>query len=189
MNYRQLVKKIFIPFLVFGLMLGSHLVRADDQSVLDQDIDAALHQLRNSSTTAKEIMKKAKAALVFPNIVKAGFIVGVQHGEGGLAKRKQSGGYYISDYYSVTAASYGLQAGIQSFGYVMLLMTDAAVEHAETNYKWELGSGPSIVIMDKGKAKTTSTETLKDDVYAFTFGQEGLMAGMGLQGSKISKLD
>lgn len=114
----------------------------------------------------------------------------MQHGEGGLAKRNANGkGYYIADYYSVTAASYGFQAGIQSFGYAMLLMTDAAIQHVETSSGWELGSGPSIVIADDGFAKTYSTKTANKDIYAFTFGQKGLMAGMGLQGSKISKLD
>ena len=180
--------KTFLRFLIIGFLLGTTSARAEDKAALDRDIDAALHQLIETTPAAKAIMKQAKAALVFPNIVKAGFIAGVQHGQGGLAKRKVGGGYYVSDYYSVTAASYGLQAGVQSFGYVMLLMSDAAVQHIETSNNWELGSGPTIVILDQGKAKTLSTETLKDDVYAFTFGQEGLMAGMGLQGSKITKL-
>ena len=53
-----------------------------------------------------------------------------------------------------------------------------------------LGVGrPSIVIVDKGKAKSLTTTTLQDDVYAFIFDQKGLMAGLGLQGSKITKLD
>ncbi len=73
-----------------------------------------------------------------------------------------------------------MQAGVQTFGYVMALMTDAAVENVESGQGWELGVGPSIVVVDSGLAKTLTTETTKSDVYAFTFGQKGLMAGTGL---------
>ena len=104
-------------------------------------------------------------------------------------RRKRGGGYYIANYYNITSASYGLQAGVQTFGYVMALMTDAAVENVETGDGWELGVGPSIVIVDEGLARTLTTETAKSDVYAFTFGQKGLMAGLGLQGSKITRLN
>jgi len=162
---------------------------AEDRTALDNDVHAAIAYLLKTSPAAKKLAPSARGALVFPNIVKAGFIVGVQYGEGALVRAKQGGGYYIAKYYSITSASYGMQAGVQSFGYVMALMTDAAVEHVETSKGWELGVGPSIVIVDEGKAKTLTTETAKDDVYAFTFGQKGLMAGMGLQGSKITRLN
>ena len=127
--------------------------------------------------------------LVFPNVVKAGFIFGALYGTGALVKAKQGGGYYIDEYYSLAAASYGLQAGIQSFGYALVLMTNKAVEHVETSSGFELGVGPSLVVVDAGVAKTLSTKTAKADIYAFTFGQKGLMAGLGLQGSKVSRLD
>ncbi len=71
----------------------------------------------------------------------------------------------------------------------MALMTDAAVENVEFGQGWKLGVGPSIVVVDSGLAKTLTTETAKNDVYAFTFCQSGLMAGMGLQGTKITRLN
>ncbi len=89
----------------------------------------------------------------------------------------------------MAAASYGYQAGVQSFGYVLALMTDAAVENVETSRGWELGVGPSVVVVDVGIARTLTTETAKKDGYAFTFGQKGLMAGMGIQGTKITRLN
>ena len=110
-----------------------------------------------------------------------------------IARMRSEGIPYVSILTNPTtggvSASYGMQAGIQTFGYALVLMSDAAVEHVETGAGWELGAGPSIVVVDAGKARTMSTETMKDDVYAFTFGQKGLMAGMGLQGSKITKLE
>jgi lipid-binding SYLF domain-containing protein len=150
----------------------------------EADANAALKKLYESEPVAKAIGEKAKAVLVFPNIVKAGFIVGAQYGEGVLLMN----GKLIAHYNSV-AGSYGLQAGVQAFGYALFLMNDKAVQYLDKSNGWEIGVGPSIVIVDKGVAKSLTTTTLKDDVYAFIFDQKGLMAGLGLQGSKITKLE
>jgi lipid-binding SYLF domain-containing protein len=155
---------------------------ADDS--IEADANAALKQLYADTPAAKMIGDKAKAVLVFPNIVKAGFILGAHYGEGVLLEN----GKLVAHYNSV-AGSYGLQAGVQSFGYAMFLMTDNALQYLDKSNGWELGVGPSIVVVDLGKAKSLTTTTLKDDVYAFIFDQKGLMAGLGLQGSKITKLE
>ncbi len=190
MNYRYSTSsKLFPLILLIVVALGSLPAAVQDRTALDNDVHAAIAQLLETSPAAKRLAPSAKGALVFPNIVKAGFLVGVQYGDGALVRAKQGGGYYIASYYNIASASYGLQAGVQTFGYVMALMTDAAVEHVETSQGWELGVGPSIVIVDSGLAKTLTTETAKSDVYAFTFGQKGLMAGLGLQGSKITRLN
>jgi lipid-binding SYLF domain-containing protein len=70
----------------------------------------------------------------------------------------------------------------------MFFMTDSALESLNSRAGFEIGSGPSIVVVDAGKARTLTTTTLRDDVYAFIFGQKGLMAGLGLQGSKITRI-
>lgn len=152
-------------------------------SELRQDAEAALAHLYKETPSAKVLGDQAKAVLIFPNIVKAGFIVGGQFGEGVLMK-----GGAVSGYYSSVAASYGLQAGVQGFGYALFLMTDSAVRYLDKSDGWELGVGPSVVIIDAGKARSLTTTTLKDDVYAFIFDQKGLMAGLGVQGSKITKI-
>jgi lipid-binding SYLF domain-containing protein len=154
------------------------------QDDFEADANAALNSLYTSEPAAKMIGEKAKAVLVFPNIVKAGFIVGGHYGEGVLLINGK-----LAAHYNSVAASYGLQAGVQSFGYALFLMNDKALSYVEKSDGWELGVGPSIVIVDKGKAKSLTTLTLKDDVYAFIFDQKGLMAGLGIQGSKITKLE
>lgn len=156
---------------------------AADAAGIDADANAALSKLYSDTSAAKLISEKAAAVLVFPNIVKAGFIVGGQYGEGVLIKDGKTAGYYNS-----VAASYGLQAGIQSFGYALFLMTDSAIEYLDKSSGWEIGVGPSIVVVDQGMARTLTSTTLKSDVYAFIFNQKGLMAGLGLQGSKITKI-
>ena len=121
--------------------------------------------------------------LVFPSIVKGGFMVGGQYGEGALRKGGRTAGYYSS-----VAASYGLQAGIQKFGYALFFMTPSALDYFQKSAGWEVGTGPSIVVVDEGVAKSLSTTTAKSDIYAFFFSQKGLMAGLGLQGTKITRI-
>lgn len=190
MNHMHLLSsRLFSVFFLIGVTFGSLSAAAEDRTALDNDVEAAIQLLLETTPAAEKLAPSAKGALVFPNIIKAGFLVGVQYGNGALVRRKKGGGYYIANYYNITSASYGLQAGVQSFGYVLALMTDAAVENVETGNGWELGVGPSIVVVDAGMAKTLTTETAKADVYAFTFGQKGLMGGLGLQGTKITRLN
>src|SRR5512137_53598 len=156
--------------------------QAASARALDADAEAALNKLYEHNSAAKMIADKSAAVLVFPNIVKAGFVVGAQYGEGVLRKKSRTVGYY-----NMVAGSYGLQAGAQAFGYALFLMTDSAVKYLDRSDGWEIGVGPSIVVVEEGMAKTLTSTTLKSDVYAFIFDQKGLMAGLGLQGSKITK--
>jgi lipid-binding SYLF domain-containing protein len=148
------------------------------------DAKAALDSLYKSTPAAKELGKAAKGILVFPRIVKAGFMVGAQYGNGTLFKRARPAGSY-----NIAAGSYGFQAGVQGFAYAMFFMTDDALAYLDHSGGFEVGTGPSIVVVDEGTAKTLTTTTARKDVYAFIFGQKGLMAGVGLQGSKITKID
>lgn len=157
--------------------------QAASASKINKEVDAALKQLYASNPTAKVIGENAKAVLVFPSIWKAGFIIGGQGGNGALRKRGKTVGYYNS-----AAASYGLQAGAQAFGYALFFMTDSALEYLDKHDGWEIGTGPSIVVVDKGFAKSITSGTLTDEIYAIIFDQKGLMAGIGIQGSKITKI-
>ena len=151
---------------------------------IDREADAALKTLYESTPAAETFRKEAKGILVFPSIVKGGFIVGAYYGKGALRKNGETAGYY-----DTMAASYGLQAGVQTFGYVLFFMNDEALAYLNKSEGWEIGMGPSIVVMDKGMAKSATTTTGRSDVYAFIFHQQGLMAGLGLQGSKISRIN
>ena len=111
-------------------------------------------------------------------------MVGGQYGEGALIK----GGKTVA-YYSTAGASYGLQAGAQTYGYAMFFMNDKALAQLGKAEGFEVGVGPSVVVVDEGMAKSTTTTTMHDDIYAFIFGQKGLMAGLGLQGNKITKIN
>jgi lipid-binding SYLF domain-containing protein len=144
----------------------------------------ALQQLVSQNSAAAKAKAKAAAILVFPEVVKAGFVVGAQEGTGILFVNGQPSGRYRT-----VAASYGLQAGVQKYGYALFLMNQKAVDWVNNTRGWEIGTGPSVVIVDKGMARSFSTDTLHSGIYAFIFDQQGLMAGLGLQGSKIMRLD
>ena len=144
---------------------------------------AALNKLYASVPAAKALGPKAHSILVFPSITKAGLGIGGQFGEGALIRKGKAVAYY-----SNAGASYGLQAGVQKYGYAMFLMNEKAVGALDKAEGFEVGVGPSVVVVDEGMAKQTTTTTLKDDIYAFVFSQKGLMAGLGVQGNKITRI-
>jgi lipid-binding SYLF domain-containing protein len=150
---------------------------------LNRDADEALQNLYRTNPLAKDISRHAKAILVFPEIVKAGFVFGGAYGEGVLFEHGR-----VSEYYNSFTGSWGLQAGAQSYGYAVFLMNNKAVDYLRKTDGWEIGVGPTVVIVDEGVAKNLSTTTLKEDAYAFIFDQKGLMAGVALEGTKISHI-
>jgi len=177
-------------FLTICAVAASHLNPVAGSAVvataaqLNADGQAALSRLYAQSSRATRYAKDARAILVFPKIVKAGLLIGGQGGEGVLFVDGRPAGYY-----KIHAISYGLQAGGQSFSYALFLMNEAAVRYLDKSDGWAIGSGPSVVVVDKGAAKSTTSTTVAKDVYAFPFGQKGLMAGLGLEGSKISRIN
>ena len=184
------MKKITLAILLLTFISGiitPSLSLAARKSEIDRDVKTGLQTLYDSNEMAKILSEKAKGILIFPSIIKGGLFFGAQYGDGALLKGSETLGYYNS-----VEASYGLQAGIQKFGYAMFFMTDDALSYLNKSDGWEVGVGPNIVIVDKETAaafgKNLSSSTLKDNIYAFVFSQKGLMAGIALQGSKITKI-
>lgn len=171
-----------VAFVFFAPISGVN--AASTAAAIGRDADRVIDALYKTNPIAEAISTKARAVLVFPNIVKAGLIFGGSYGEGLL---KQGG--KVVNYYNSVSASWGLQAGAQSYSYVVFLMNDEAVSYLSQSKGWEIGVGPTVVIVNEGVAKNLSSSTLKDDAYAFIFGQQGLMAGVNIEGSKISRIE
>ena len=186
--YRPMVMALGVAALAAVATLPSPVLAASADEI-DRGVNAALRNLYASQPSARVLAAKAKAVLVFPTIVKAGFMFGGQIGEGAMRKGDLLRGGRTTGYYNSVAASYGLQAGVQTFSYALFFMNDGALTALDNTAGFELGVGPSIVLVDQGLAKSMTTATLTQDVYAFIFGQKGLMAGLGIQGSKITRLD
>ena len=150
---------------------------AASASEIDRSVTQSLTTLYKNTPGARTLADKAVGVLVFPSIVKGGFIIAGQFGDGALRKNGKTVAYYRS-----LAASYGFQAGVQVFGYVLFFMDEASLQYLDNSDGWEIGTGPSLVVLDAGFGKVLSTTTLQKGVYAFVFDQKGLMGGIGYPG-------
>ncbi len=183
MRYLRLAIMLLVLAFAAGTVVSPNPAAAATAAEINQNAKNALESLYGRSSTAKALGEKAKGILVFPGIVKGGFLLGGQHGEGALLKDGRTAGYY-----STLQVSYGWQAGLQKYGYAMFFMTDSAMKWLDKSGGWEIGAGPTIVVVDAGAAKAMTTTTLQSEIYAFFFDQKGLMGGVGLQGTKITKI-
>lgn len=169
------------------ILLGSFIVINSAYAAttidINQNAKQALKHLSIKNNIAEELSKSAKAILVFPNVIKAGLVFGGSYGEGVLIKNEE-----FVNYYNSVGGSWGFQAGAQSYGYAVFLMTDKAVKYLVDSHGWEIGVGPTVVIVNEGVAKNFSSSTMKDDAYAFIFDQQGLMLGFSIEGTKISRI-
>ena len=177
-------KAAFATMSIGGLWMvsGKPAVAASASALVDA-ANAALANLYQLEPKTVKMAEIAKGTLVFPRILKAGFLIGAETGDGTFY---QNG--VATSFYNISAASYGLQAGVQSFSYALFFMNDAAVNYLSSSAGWSIGAGPSVVVLNKGAARSVTTSTLTQDVYAIPFGERGLMAGIGLQGSKITPI-
>jgi lipid-binding SYLF domain-containing protein len=158
-------------------------VSAATAAELNREAQAALNALYAKNPGAKAIAKDAVAILVFPSVIKAGLGVGGQYGEGVLYR----GGKAVA-YYNTAGASVGMQAGGQKYGYAMFFLSEETLKSLDKAEGFEVGVGPSVVVADQGLAKSTTTTTVKDKIYAFIFDQKGAMYALGIQGNKITKI-
>ncbi|MDX1425230.1 MAG: YSC84-related protein [Kiloniellales bacterium] len=173
--------------LVLAVVLGlvsqaSALAKSAEE--IDAEADQALASLYEESSAAKELGAKARGILIFPSITKGGIIVGGEYGEGVLRVDGKSQGYYSS-----ASGSIGLQLGISSRSLVIMFMTDEALTEFTGSTGWEAGVDADVTVVDIGATGSLNTATSKAPVVAFNFGEEGLMAGVSVKGTKIEKLD
>ncbi len=180
---RTLNKALLVAVATFSLGAMSGQANAASAEDLNKDAAQALQILYKSNPVAESIAKNARAILVFPKIIKAGLVFGGSYGEGVLTK-----GTHFAGYYNSVSASWGWQAGAESYAYVVFLMSDKAVKYLDKSKGWEIGVGPTVVVVNEGIAKNLSSSTLKDDAYAFIFDQQGLMASLSIEGTKISRI-
>ena len=178
---RRTVLTAAAAFLAPALLVGS--AHAASASEIELAANNALGRLYAKSDKARQLRRRSKGILIFPKIAKAGFVFGAEGGNGVMHIGAKTAGYY-----NLVAASFGLQAGIETFSSAFFFVTQSAVDYLANSKGWSIGAGPSVAIVDAGFAKNFDTTTLSQDVYAFPFGLKGLMAGVTLNGSKISHI-
>lgn len=155
---------------------------AEGAAELEREANAALEHLYATTPAARTLGAEAKGILVFPQVGKIGFIFAGEFGVGALFRNRSTAGFY-----NISEVSAGYQAGVEKFSYALFFMTDEALAYLDKTEGFSLGAGPSLTVVDKGFASSFTTTTIRDDVYAFSFGEVGLMGGISLKGSKITR--
>jgi lipid-binding SYLF domain-containing protein len=177
---------LLIP-IVLALLLGlapSRPAVAASAVQIDAEVDATLARFHEEVDTATALTKRAKGVLVFPSVIKAGFGIGGEYGEGAL----RVGGRTIG-YYNTAAASIGLQLGAQARSEIILFMTDEALTRFQESDGWEVGVDGSVAVVELGAGGEIDTTNIAEPVIGFIFGEVGLMANLSLEGAKITKID
>ena len=173
----------FVPSCVNGPIASTNAANSS-ASQIASDSRAALVKLYASDPKAAALGKNAKAVLVFPEILKGGFVINGQGGNGAMIRDTGK----ISGYYQSVATSYGLEAGIQKFGYALFFMDDGAFKNIDRSGGWELGTAPNLTVFNTGAAGSVSNATLNKGTVAMFFDQRGLMGGISVQTSKITRI-
>jgi lipid-binding SYLF domain-containing protein len=179
-NRRNLLRSVSSAA-AMALIGAKGALAASEAAEIDRDASAALQRLSAVDRRATSLQPKAAGILIFPRIVKAGFIFGAQGGKGALRIGDRTRGYY-----TIAAVSFGLQAGVEWFSYVLFFMDQSALRYLNQSSGWAIGTDPNVAIIDRGAGGTLNSTTLAKQVIAFPFGQNGLMADLSLQGSKIT---
>ncbi|HVE09084.1 MAG TPA: YSC84-related protein [Paraburkholderia sp.] len=162
---------------------GSDAANAGRRRTIDADVDATVTRLYETVEGSRELAAKARGMLVFPSVISAGFWIGGQYGQGALRVDGRSNGYY-----SITAASFGLQIGAQSKAVILLFMTQDALDEFTRSQGWAAGVDATVAVLKIGANGNIDTSTATSPVEAIVMTNAGLMAGVSLEGSKISRL-
>jgi lipid-binding SYLF domain-containing protein len=180
-KYKIIINSLFVIFL---LSYSFNLVHAASSVELDAKVDATLKEFYWKVGSGKELAEKAKGILVFPSVLKAGFWIGGQYGEGALRINGKTAGYY-----NIAGASFGFQFGAQSKSIILLFMTAEALSGFKNSSGWEAGVDGSVALATLGAGGALDTNTLQQPIIGFVFSNKGLMIDVSLKGSKITKIN
>jgi lipid-binding SYLF domain-containing protein len=151
---------------------------------IDAEVDNALARLYGQVEGSEQLVGRARGVLVFPSVMEAGFIVGASRGQGAL----RIGGKTKS-YHATTSGSFGLQAGAQSTAVFLLFMTDDALRQFQNSSGWTVGADASVTLLSVGASAQVTTATAQQPVIGYVLSNRGLMAGISLDGARITRLD
>lgn len=182
MHVRQKYWIVFLLLLSFGFTDGNDAAAATAKEI-DASVKASLERFKNEIDPSGELRKAAKGILVIPKVIKAGFVVGGEYGEGALIIGKKT-----IDYYSMGSASFGLQLGSQQKDIILLFLQEKSLQDFRDSKGWKAGVDGSVALIKVGAQTSLDTTKIKDPIIGFVFGQKGLMYNLTLEGSKFTKL-
>jgi lipid-binding SYLF domain-containing protein len=169
--------------MILGRMAFTDTAIAASAVEIDAKADSTLKMFYEKVGPAKELSAKSKGILVFPDVIKAGFGIGGEYGEGALRINGKT-----VEYYNTAAASIGLQLGAQEKAVILLFMDGKALDDFRKSDGWEAGVDGSVAVVEWGTGGSIDTTNIKDPIIGFVFGNKGLMFNLTLEGSKMSKI-
>ncbi len=172
---------LIILSLFLVLLQSSYAASAEEINIR---VDAAIEIFNERVKEGREFLANAKGVLVFPNIVKAGFFIGGEFGEGALRINNKH-----VNYYRTTGASFGFQFGAQTKSVIIVFLDNEALTKFRNSSGWEVGVDGSIAIADTGAGGSIDSTNISDPIVAFVFGNKGLMIDVSLAGTKYSKIN
>jgi lipid-binding SYLF domain-containing protein len=164
------------------LLFGSYAV-AEPASVLEAKVNESIKQFSKEVKGGEKFLSQVKGYLVFPSVVKGGFVVGGEYGEGALRIEGKT-----AHYYSMASGSIGFQAGLQQRSVIIAFVSQAALDNFVKSNGWEAGADGSITVVKWGAGKDISSISYEKPIYAFVFGAKGLMYNLTLEGTKFTKI-
>ena len=169
---------------LLAVSVSASLSFAASAKSLDADVDDAIERFNKEVTGSKLFLEKAKGILVFPQVIKAGFGIGGEYGEGALRVKGKT-----VDYYNTMAASIGFQLGVQAKTVILVFTKQEALEKFRNSDGWKVGVDGSVALITLGMGDSLDTINVEDPIVGFVFGQKGLMYNLTLEGSKFKKLN
>ena len=157
--------------------------RSNARFKIDNSVQSALGQMQSELPFTQQLVQNAAGMLVMPRVTKAGLIFGGAYGEGSLLV-----GSAPVDYYSVAAASWGLQAGAQQYSSVLFFMDSEHLAKFRGRNGWTLGADIEYTLLDNAGAAGIDNNTIDDAVYAVVFNQAGVLVGVSIEGSKYTRI-
>jgi len=180
------ILNLFATVFIIALLIAptfSHVAQAATAKEIDVSVDVALDRFKNDIKGASEFLANAKGVLVIPNVIRVGFGLGGEYGEGALIV----GGKTV-DYYNTVAGSFGFQIGAQSKNIIIIFMEETALTKFRDSLGWRAGVDGSVALIDQGAGSSVDTDNLQHPIVGFIFGLKGLMVNLSLEGSKFTKL-
>jgi lipid-binding SYLF domain-containing protein len=180
------LKSLFLALLVLSAFTlhAPESARAASAAAIDADARVTMDKFFASVASGRELANKAEAILIFPSIVKAGFGIGGEYGEGAMHVRGVTSGYY-----NIIGASFGFQIGVQTRSVVIMFMTQSALAGFQSRAGWEAGVDGSVALITVGIGGKVDTNTILDPIIGFVFNNKGLMYNLTLEGTKISRIN
>ena len=172
--------------LIFTLFsfLCANVATAASKDEIDISVKGSLEKFQEEVTGGKEFLEKAEGILIFPDVVKAGFGIGGETGDGALLIKGET-----IDYYNTSAASIGFQLGLQFKTVVLVFLQKEALDKFRESSGWEAGVDGSVALIELGAGVDVNTINISDPIVGFVFSNKGLMYNLTLEGSKITRLD